>query len=1025
MKSLPSPVSACVASWAFLAAIFLPATVRAQRMELADASASPVVVETAEIKTEITGRLAVTTFDLVFRNPNSRVLEGTFALPLLDGQSVVRFALDINGAMREAVPVEKTKGRVVFEEIERRRVDPGLLEQTAGNNYRARIFPIPAGGTRRIVVAYQEDVLRAAADAPAYRLNLDFPEKLKKFRLAVVALTGGPAAQVRTTLGLDVPAWRDGRFMELERTNFTARGLLELTLPPGDRPRVLTGRHGDDEYFYAEAPVALTPRPRAVPKVVGLLWDSSGSGRDRDHKKEFALLDAWFAAVGSVEVRLIRLRDEAGKPETFSVQDRNWRKLRTALEKTDYDGATSLDGLADDPAVDEWLLFSDGLINYGVTPAAAKLKLRGAVHTLLASPRADPTWLRAVASRQRGEFVNLLEVAPAAAVTRLRSQSVRVLRVNSNPREVAEVFPEAGAAVTDGTVIVAGFLRTERATVELRIGTSESDAQTVEVAINAGETDSPLAARGWATAKIAQLSLNPVANRADLRRTSREFGIVTADTSLIVLETVADYVRYDIKPPAELRSEWSAHHAMLADNRSKSHDQHLESVVRAFQDRIAWWEQSFPKDKPPRAYGSKAKADRPEPARGGFLLRNSDAGPLASEPAPTGAPAPAATFGGVPPPRAVGGDSAGEVVTLQAFTISTERSSSASAIGASRAGRSRGPAAAKAGAQDTPGDPAAPVITLQRWSPNTGYLDRLNRADDGPAAYDVYLEERVRHSRQPGFFLDVANFFFEHDEPALGRRILSNLAELELEDVALLRVLAHRLVQAERADLALPLFERVLALRPDEPQSRRDLALACADLKRHQRAVDLLWEVVSQPWDPRFRDIELTALTELNAIAATSGESLDLSRIDRRLRRNLPLQTRVILTWDANDCDIDLWVTDPNAETAIYNHPLTYQGGRMSQDCTAGYGPEEFALRDAKTGKYRVQINYFGDARQTALGPVTAQVRLVTGFGTKDQQEKRLTVRLADRKQTLDIGTFEISARDKKLSVTAPPLPGD
>ncbi len=975
---------------AILAAAWLATPLHAQRMELADPTASAVTVESVDIKTDVTGRIAVTTFDLIFRNPNPRVLEGTFALPLLDGQTVVRFGLDLNGTVREAVPVEKVQGRVVFEEIERRRIDPALLEKTAGNNYRARVFPLPPHGTRRIVIAYQEDVGRGAGDT-TYRLNLDFPDRLKKFRLALTAFTAGAPARVRTTLGLDLPAWRDGKFFELERTDFAARGLLELTLPPAERPRVLTGRRGADDYFYAEAPVAVSPRPRPVPKVVGLLWDSSGSGRDRDHAREFAVLDAWFATLDNVEVRLVRLRDQAESPASFAVRHGHWKSLRRELERTAYDGATSLDGLHDDPAVDEWLLFSDGLINYGTTPASAQLPLHGPVHTLLASPSADPTWLRALAARQNGEFVNLLELAAAPAAARLRSQSPRVLRVSYDPQEAAEVFPESGATVTSGPLVVTGLLRAAHATVQLRIGTGESDAQTIEVAVQAGENPSPLAARGWAVSKIAHLSLAPTANRADLRRTSRDFGIVTADTSLIVLETVADYVRYDIEPPDELRREWTAQRGTLADNRNKSRDHHLETVVRAYRDRTDWWEKSFPKDPPP-AHRDTAPKNVPS---------SSLSAPAA--PAPTGT-----------------GD--GDVVMLSQFTVSSDRAASFGAqsiAGARVRARAETSGAARGGATSTAQTGSSEgVITLQRWSPHTGYLDHLHRAaaDD---VYSVYLEERVRHERQPGFFLDVANFFFDRGDADLGRRILSNLAELQLEDVALLRVLAHRLTQADRADLALPIFERVLALRPDEPQSRRDLALACADLKHYQRAVDLLWEVVSQTWSPRFPQIELIALGELNALAASCGKTLDLSNVDPRLRKNLPVQTRVVLTWDANDCDIDLWVSDPNAETAIYSNPLTYQGGRMSSDFTAGYGPEEFLLRDPKPGKYRAKINYYGDRRQTALGPVTAQIRLITGFGTPGQQEKRLTVRLEDQRQTLDVGSFVIAPAPRKLASAA------
>ena len=56
--------------------------------------------------------------------------------------------------------------------------------------------------------------------------------------------------------------------------------------------------------------------------------------------------------------------------------------------------------------------------------------------------------------------------------------------------------------------------------------------------------------------------------------------------------------------------------------------------------------------------------------------------------------------------------------------------------------------------------------------------------------------------------------------------MLTSVAELKLEDARLLRVLAHRLAQVEELDLAIELFDRVRRLRPEEPQSYRDLALA-------------------------------------------------------------------------------------------------------------------------------------------------------------------------------------------------------
>ena len=132
----------------------------------------PIRVRQVETKVDVVGRLSRRTLTFELSNPNDRVLEGTMEFPLASGQQIAGFALDIGGAMREAVPVPKDKGRQVFESIERRGVDPGLLEQTAGNNFRLRVYPIPAHGIRRVQLTIDETVAargKASAKAPGWR----------------------------------------------------------------------------------------------------------------------------------------------------------------------------------------------------------------------------------------------------------------------------------------------------------------------------------------------------------------------------------------------------------------------------------------------------------------------------------------------------------------------------------------------------------------------------------------------------------------------------------------------------------------------------------------------------------------------------------------------------------------------------------------------------------------------------------------------------------------------------------------
>jgi Ca-activated chloride channel family protein len=234
---------------------------------------------------------------------------------------------------------------------------------------------------------------------------------------------------------------------------------------------------------------------------------------------------------------------------------------------------------------------------------------------------------------------------------------------------------------------------------------------------------------------------------------------------------------------------------------------------------------------------------------------------------------------------------------------------------------------------------------------------------------------------------------------------------MNLENRQLLRLYAYRLQQARRPDLAVAVFERVSELAPNEPQSWRDLGLALAESGQPQRGINALWEVVSRPWNGRFSGAPMIALAELNAMAAqasVAGEPLDLSRVDTRLRRNLPLALRVVMAWDTNDTDIDLWVTDPNGERASYANCLTFQGGAMSPDATGGYGPEEYSLKSAKPGKYRIDAQFYGERQQVLSAGTTVMVRVTTGFGTPQAKDEWTSVRLANGREVARIAEVEV-----------------
>jgi len=119
-----------------------------------------------------------------------------------------------------------------------------------------------------------------------------------------------------------------------------------------------------------------------------------------------------------------------------------------------------------------------------------------------------------------------------------------------------------------------------------------------------------------------------------------------------------------------------------------------------------------------------------------------------------------------------------------------------------------------------------------------------------------------------------------------------------------------------------------------------------------------------------------------------------------------PVSIRVSLTWDTDNCDMDLWVTDPTGEKCFYEHQLTRIGGKISNDFTNGYGPEEFMIKRALNGKYLVQANYYGTHSQSLLAPVNLHLVFITNYGKPNQKKQEVTIRLENKEDVIDVGKF-------------------
>ena len=431
-------------------------------------NANPMVLQDLSIDILVIGQTAVTTMEMTFYNPNSRVMEGEFQFPLADGQQVSRFALDINGKMREGVVVDKTSGRKAFEEIVRRGVDPGLLEKTEGNNFKARVYPMPAQGSRRVLIAFEQE-LHERNGQDYYFLPITANVTLKNFKVRTEVVSRFVKADIQNSLQLDFKQARNSYISEVSQQNFALNQNIALTFPKIEKPQSISATKGNKTYCYGNIALATAQsKNKPIPTEIGILWDASHSASNRDRAKEFAFLDAYFKAVKNMKVVLSSFNIRTDKPLSFEVKNGNWQALKSHLESLQYDGATDGNAINFSLKADELLLFSDGIFNFGakdfsVTEAVKQIKTP--ITVINNSTIANTAKMQYLAGATGGNFIDLTTLSTAEAVKAACYTPFQLLGYEVKKGKVKDLYPEKGTALSGETFTFAGKLLSDEATI--------------------------------------------------------------------------------------------------------------------------------------------------------------------------------------------------------------------------------------------------------------------------------------------------------------------------------------------------------------------------------------------------------------------------------------------------------------------------------------------------------------------------------------------------------------------------------
>ncbi len=1137
----------------FLVSILNSFSQEAPIIKINDSSQLKIVDLNIDVK--IVGNFSITTYNMKFFNELDRTLEGELLFPLGEGQSVSRFAMDVNGKLREAVIVEKELARIAFESTVRQNIDPGLLEKTQGNNYKARIYPILPNSYKQIVIAYEQELF-INNSSHLYELPLGFNEILSDFSLKIEVFSdqGMPIIRYKNPENLIFLKKNNTYIAEVNKSNHIPSNPIIVGIPiDKDTEKVITYNN----YFYAYKTLKPNSRLKEKPNSIALFWDSSLSVKHRDLDSELKLLGDYFNYLQNVEVQFISFSNTFKEIKNFSIINSDWTNLKDHIKSVKYDGGTTLDLLKNKKIKsDEIMLFSDGLSNLG----SLSNSFKGAIYTINSKVSANHEALKNIATKSGGNYINLVRLSFIDAVKLLKNETFQFLGVKQDD-SINDFYPFKNINVVQDFSI-SGIFSGENTTIELLFGYQNKVTERIQIAINSSE-NTKIVKRLWAQKKLRYLNEEKSKNKEAIIELALQNNLVTDYTSMLILDRIEDYVRYRIEPPEELKKEYKERISNIEEKEAEELDllkKRKEGLFEDYQDIMDWYNTVYPKKKikknkkqissnenrnrnnlrnlnaivpnrnniSNRTILSRFDVDSTKRIINGIILDNS------------GLPLPgvniiiknsnngvqsnfdgyyalnaeeqdvlAFTYVGFITVNAVVGNSNTinvslnedsavlEEVVVTAQGIKREKKALGYAVSdmitQSLQGKSAGintptndglsgaisSIKIRGASSITNSDPLYIIdgvpevsihqfvltpdkiesfiflkpeeatklygtegsngviiittknglennfeeieklnkliddkIEIKSWDSDTPYIKILEKEPTIESAYIKYFELRDQYSNSPTFYLDVSDFFDKRNERSIAITILTNLIEIELDNYELLKALAYKLEYFKEYELAVFVYQKALELRPEEPQSYRDLALVYEYIGEYQKSFDLLYliyngELLEKDVDERYYGIEHIAFVELNRLISKYDKKLKLNKGQKNNFKEIPVDIRVVVDWNHNDTDIDLWVIDPNNEKGYYQNSLTKIGGRLSEDLIEGYGPEEYMLKKAIKGEYKIMVDYFSDNVQKISGPTILKITLFTNYGKKNESKQTTIVRLDEKEDEIEVGKFK------------------
>jgi hypothetical protein len=272
------------------------------------------------------------------------------------------------------------------------------------------------------------------------------------------------------------------------------------------------------------------------------------------------------------------------------------------------------------------------------------------------------------------------------------------------------------------------------------------------------------------------------------------------------------------------------------------------------------------------------------------------------------------------------------------------------------------------------------------------YLKTYDSLNSLAQAAKVFAEAPYNLNNDPQYRLAVAHKMLQRFGSNLTAfDILEDTRNRHPDNPEVLKAIAYLWQSDKDNQASLPVYRKLLALRPDYAQSYRDLAQALSLNGQYTAAWKAYLKHMNLHPPTKPEGIDKVVFEEMQNLFVLQPDKLpENASMEEFELKDIQQDVRLVFEWNVADAEFEIEFVNPNQQVFDFNHTYRDNNPLLIDEKKRGYNMESFYI-DTLLGQWQINLTYHGNGK---YDPTYLKVTTFYNWSKSNQRQETKVFKL-------------------------------